>query len=66
MTMPRLSGEETLQLLREIRPDIPVLFMSGYNRREVVATLRGSGELGFIQKPFTLEMLREHMQALLS
>jgi PAS domain S-box-containing protein len=66
MTMPRLSGEETLQLLREIRPDIRVLFMSGYNRREVVATLGGAGELGFIQKPFTLEMLREQIQAILA
>jgi PAS domain S-box-containing protein len=66
MTMPRLSGEETLQLLREIRPDIRVLFMSGYNRREVVATLGGAGELGFIQKPFTLETLREQIQIMLS
>jgi len=66
MTMPRLSGEETLQLLREIRPDVRVLFMSGYNRREVVATLGGEGELGFIQKPFTLESLRENIQAMIS
>jgi CheY-like chemotaxis protein len=66
MTMPRLSGEETLQLLREIRPDIRVLFMSGYNRREVVATLGGPGELGFIQKPFSLESLREQLQVMLS
>ena len=66
MTMPRLSGEETLQLLREIRPDVRVLFMSGYNRREVVATLGGAGELGFIQKPFTLDSLREQLQAMLS
>jgi CheY-like chemotaxis protein len=66
MTMPRLSGEETLQLLREIRPDVRVLFMSGYNRREVIATLAGAGELGFIQKPFTLDSLREQIQAMLS
>ncbi len=66
MTMPRLSGEETLQLLREIKPDVRVLFMSGYNRREVIATLGGAGELGFIQKPFTLESLREQIQAMLS
>jgi PAS domain S-box-containing protein len=66
MTMPRLSGEETLQLLREIKPDVRVLFMSGYNRREVIATLGGAGELGFIQKPFTLDSLREQIQAMLS
>jgi PAS domain S-box-containing protein len=66
MTMPRLSGEETLQLLREIRPDVRVLFMSGYNRREVVSSLGTTEEIGFIQKPFTLDSLREQIQAMLS
>jgi PAS domain S-box-containing protein len=65
MTMPRLSGEETLQLLREIRPGVRVLFMSGYNRREFVDSLPGRATLGFMQKPFTLESLREHMQFML-
>jgi len=66
MTMPRLSGEETLLLLREVLPNVRVLFMSGYNRREVVDTLAGSGQLAFIQKPFTLEALRENLQAILT
>jgi len=65
MTMPRLSGEETLNLLREIRPGIRVLFMSGYNRREFVDTLPGRATLGFMQKPFTIESLREHLQFML-
>jgi PAS domain S-box-containing protein len=65
MTMPRLSGEETLPLLREIRPDVRVLFISGYNRREVVDTLGGAGTLAFIQKPFTLDALREQLQSML-
>jgi len=65
MTMPRLSGEETLNLLREIRPGIRVLFMSGYNRREVVDALPGRATLGFMQKPFTLESMREHLQFML-
>jgi len=65
MTMPRLSGEETLHLLREIRPGIRVLFMSGYNRREFVDSLPGRATLGFMQKPFALESLREHLQFML-
>jgi len=66
MTMPRLTGEETLQFLREVRPDVRVLFMSGYNRREVVDTLAGTGVLSFIQKPFTLDGLREQLKFVLS
>ncbi len=65
MTMPRLSGEETLELLREVRPDVRVLFMSGYNRREVVDALAGSGALSFIQKPFTLDSLKEQLRDIL-
>jgi len=65
MTMPRLSGEETLHLLREIRPNVRVLFMSGYNRREVVDALPGHNTLGFMQKPFTLQTLRELLQQML-
>ncbi|MFT3867115.1 MAG: PAS domain S-box protein [Nibricoccus sp.] len=65
MTMPRLSGEETLQQLREIRPNVRVLFMSGYNRREVVDALPGRNTLGFMQKPFTLSILRENLQIML-
>jgi PAS domain S-box-containing protein len=65
MTMPRLSGEETLYLLREIRPSVRVLFMSGYNRREVVDSLPGRATLGFMQKPFTLQALRENLQYML-
>jgi PAS domain S-box-containing protein len=66
MTMPRLSGEETLQLLREVNPDVRVLFISGYNRREVVDTLGGNGALSFIQKPFTLEILRDQLRNMLA
>jgi PAS domain S-box len=66
MTMPRLSGEETLQLLREIRPDVRVLLMSGYNRRDLIASLSRGGEVGFLQKPFTLETLRAQIQEILS
>jgi PAS domain S-box-containing protein len=66
MTMPRLSGEETLVLLREVRPDVRVLFMSGYNRREVVDSMAGTGVLSFIQKPFTLESLREQLKVMMA
>ncbi len=66
MTMPRLSGEETLTLLREVRPDVRVVFMSGYNRREVVDSLAAGGPLSFIQKPFTLDLLRDQLRQIMA
>jgi CheY-like chemotaxis protein len=66
MTMPRLSGEETAALLREIRPDIRILFISGYNRRELVDTLENRDRISFLQKPFALDALRKELTVLLN
>ncbi len=56
MTMPGLSGEETFQELRRIRPDVAVVLSSGFN--EVEATRRFGGEItAFLQKPYTAEQL---------
>ncbi len=53
LTMPLMSGEETLHRLRTIRPDIPVLLSSGYNQIEIIQRFTGQGLAGFIAKPFS-------------
>jgi PAS domain S-box-containing protein len=53
LTMPMMTGEETLHRLRAIRPDIPVLLSSGYSQVEVVQRFTGQGLAGFISKPFS-------------
>jgi PAS domain S-box-containing protein len=59
LSMPRMGGQETLQHLRERRPEIPVIVMSGYTEHEVAAKLMDgtSGAVGFLQKPFLPEDL---------
>jgi len=59
MTMPRMSGEQCLKKLREIRPDVRVLLVSGYHEVE----FKGLGE--FLGKPFRLADLREKVSSLL-
>ncbi|MCP5055244.1 MAG: response regulator [bacterium] len=51
LTMPRLSGGETLEVLRVGHPNLPVLLVSGY---EAVpgTTLDPAGPSDFLQKPF--------------
>jgi PAS domain S-box-containing protein len=51
MTMPRLSGLDTLHQLRETDPGVRVLFTSGYTSDEGLA-LGEEGVLGFIPKPY--------------
>ncbi|MFT5441217.1 MAG: two-component system cell cycle sensor histidine kinase/response regulator CckA [Myxococcota bacterium] len=58
-TMPKLSGFETFQALREIRADVPVILVSGYSEESAAAELSGVGLAGFLQKPFLPEALLE-------
>jgi PAS domain S-box-containing protein len=64
--MPRMTGPELATLLRGIRPEMRVLFVSGYTDSEIV---RGGGELepgtDFLQKPFTREQLANKVREVL-
>jgi hypothetical protein len=39
--------------------------MSGYNEQDAVTRFSGKGLAGFVQKPFTVEMLRERLLSVL-
>ena len=64
MTMPDLSGPEVLERVRAIRPDLPVVLMSGYHGDELAPELR-AGISGFVQKPFTPADLARRMRVAL-
>lgn len=51
LTMPVLSGEDTLRELRKIRPNLPVILSSGFNEIEAIRRFQGKGLDGFIQNP---------------
>ena len=57
VVMPKMNGRELYERLRRQRPELKVLFMSGY-AGDVMAD-RGilEPETRFMQKPFTAEML---------
>jgi PAS domain S-box-containing protein len=59
VSMPRMGGSETLMQIRERRPDLPVVLMSGYTEQEVASKLldASAGAVGFLQKPFLPEDL---------
>ena len=64
LTMPLMSGEETLGRLRAIRPDVPVLLSSGYNQIEVIKRFTGRGLAGFIGKPYSSATLIEKIKSI--
>ena len=52
LTMPRMSGEDCLKLLRKVNPDVRVLISSGYEQVYVTGRFSGKEMTGFIQKPY--------------
>ena len=48
--MPGISGPELVRLVRQSRPNIKVLYMSGYADDEIEDL---DQDAGFLQKPFT-------------
>jgi CheY-like chemotaxis protein len=59
LSMPRLGGAETFRRLRKMRPDLPILLMSGYTEQVVAPQFSSSdpGITAFLQKPFMAEDL---------
>jgi CheY-like chemotaxis protein len=55
MSMPRLGGVEAAAQMRASRPDLPVVFFSGYG--EDAAPPPGPGHTAFLSKPFTQAQL---------
>jgi signal transduction histidine kinase/ActR/RegA family two-component response regulator len=62
MTMPRLSGAETCQLMRQLRPELPIVLTSGYTEPDTEARLDIRDVAGFLQKPFTPASLVKMIQ----
>jgi CheY-like chemotaxis protein len=59
LSMPGMSGEETLPELRKIRPEVKVFVSSGYSETEAMTMFRGQRVSGFLQKPYTSAVLAE-------
>jgi signal transduction histidine kinase/CheY-like chemotaxis protein len=65
VVMPRTSGRQLWERLAPLRPDMKVLFMSGYTDDAVVRHGVQSSELGFIQKPVSPATLLAKLRAVL-
>ncbi len=65
MIMPGMGGRELAQHLAALKPDLRVLFMSGYT--DDVGILKGLGEqtAAFLQKPFTPAALAQTVRTIL-
>jgi hypothetical protein len=65
VVMPRIGGAKLAEQLRSFRPDLKVLFVSGYAGQTVVDHKVVDVENNFLQKPFTLKQLANKIRAVL-
>jgi PAS domain S-box-containing protein len=57
IVMPEMNGRKLVDLAREKRPDLPVIYTTGYTRNAVVHNGILDNDVELIGKPFTLEEL---------
>jgi len=58
VVMPNMDGPTMVRLAREARPDIPVLFMSGYAEEQLRKSI-DIDNVAFLPKPFSVTQLAE-------
>ena len=65
MIMPDLSGKDVFARMKEIDPKVRVLLSSGYSLNSQANEILESGCEGFIQKPFSLQVLSTKIRKVL-
>jgi len=66
VVMPQMSGPEVAEKILSIRPEIKVLYMSGYPDHPVFDRGGVSRETGFLPKPFSPHLLVQKVREVLS
>jgi DNA-binding response OmpR family regulator len=66
--MPKLGGRELASRVKAKYPDVHILYMSGYDPQRTASpeVVAASPAGRFLQKPFTIEELTAHVQAVLA
>ncbi len=53
LTMPIMTGEQAIPLMKVLHPNIPIILSSGFSEAEVSRRFASAGLAGFLQKPYT-------------
>ena len=66
LSMQGMGGENTLDALRLVRSDVPVIITSGFNENEVSSRFEETRPSGFLKKPFRPAELGEKLQEVIA
>jgi CheY-like chemotaxis protein len=65
MIMPDMDGGKTYLRLKNIDPNVSVVLSSGYSLQGQAHDIFKSGDVGFLQKPFSEKELLQEMSTVL-
>jgi len=65
MTMPVLTGMETLQRIREQDSQLPVILLSGYGEEQIDNQTMETLNTRFLKKPFKVDILLQNIEEIL-
>ena len=57
VNMPGIDGVQTFEQIHEIRPDVPVIMITGYSVEEMLKEAVGKGAYACLHKPFDMEKI---------
>ena len=63
--MPGMIGPEVLKVIKQRKPDLPVIMLTSKNEPEDIKMVLGFGAAEYVLKPFTSEILNEKIQSVL-
>ena len=64
--LPDIRGDKVYPIIMETRPDLKVIICSGYAINGPIQEILNAGAHGYIQKPFTMEVLSGELQKVLN
>ena len=63
--MPRMSGRELVELARPVRPEMRILYVSGYSEEAIARQGQLTEGIELLSKPFTPGVLTAKIRELL-
>jgi len=66
VVMPKMSGRQLAEHLTPLRPDMKVLYMSGYTDDTILRYGIQAGDVAFLQKPFAPRALMDKVRQILT
>ncbi|MFZ2960860.1 MAG: PocR ligand-binding domain-containing protein [Candidatus Ozemobacteraceae bacterium] len=62
LSMPNLDGLGAFEEIRELRKEACVILSSGFSEIDAIHRFAGKGLNGFLQKPFTIQILEDELK----